>query len=244
VLCRQTFPVHARFGRQEHIYRLSRLGAVRLAEIDHVPELPMFPTSAVYALDAPHRKATIDFRIRLDRSRHRHGFRVSVWENYFDMVGANHQKTKHHPLQARTRITFEDESFFIPDSVLVLTRKHHKLIVALEVVRGEKVTRTMNQISRHLQSVDEGALVRKYAPELRQDPLTLFLFERESLQQGIIDRLSSDPTFARYQRNVLFASIADTERDVVRCWRQVGDPKFLYDFITGKQAFRLSPPPS
>ena len=33
---------------------------------------------------------------------------------------------------------------------------------------------------------------------------------------------------------------SDIKRDVVQCWRKVGEPRFLFDFLTGKRAYKVS----
>ena len=66
LLFKQNLPVHTRFGRLENVYRLSPLGALWVAEFHGNISLPQFPKTGIYALDHPHRKAVIDFRIRLE----------------------------------------------------------------------------------------------------------------------------------------------------------------------------------
>ena len=239
LLIKQSLPVHSRLGRLENVHRLSPQGASVLAELEELAEPPLIPKSGAYALDIPHRKAVIDFRIRLDLIQRRRKFNIETWDNYFDKSGANHRKGAGKPLQSRTRISFRDGTFFIPDTLLVLRADRHRLLFALEMIRGEKKTRTLRQVARHMKALEEGNLVCKYGIPSGQDYVALFLFERQALAEKVQNALTEQIAFIPFREHFLFATVADSQRNVAGCWRKVGNTRFLFDFITGKPSFRL-----
>lgn len=239
LLIKQSLPVHARLGRLENVYRLSPLGAIRVAEFYGYETLPQFPKTGIYALDRPHRKAVIDFRIRLDLTSYRRGLTVESWDNYFDKTGANHRNDRGKPLLARTRMAFRNGSFFIPDSVLLIRSAGKRMLFTLELVRGDKKSRTLRQVARHMKALEEGNLVGKYGIPHGQDYVALFLFEHQALAEKVRDSLAEQASFLPFREHFLFATIADSQRDVVRCWRKVGNTRFLFDFISGKPSYRL-----
>ena len=235
----QRFPVHARFGRLEHIYSLTPHGIKVLSELGWKSERSKSP-SGIYELDFFHRKGVINFDIQLDRSLGSSPCKVIHRSHYFDFEGANHRKKGGPRLTARTKVHFRDGSFFIPDTIILLTdQKNCRALFNLEFVRGGKTKRTMRQIARHVQAISEGVVVEKYGLPSHQDYVSLFLFEEPSLLARILLECRNQDAFRAYREHFLFATMTDIQRDIQNCWRKVGDNKFLFNFITGKKTFRL-----
>ena len=198
--------------------------------------------ASVYALDFFHRKAVISFRILLDQALATlPKYRVTRYENYFEKTGANHRNQDGPRLSARTRITFPDNRFFIPDSIFILFKapSGQRSLFALEYVRGNKVARTVRQIQKHMTAMETGVVTQRYGIAPGQDYVALFLFEDEGLRDRVLRDLSNRTMFAPFQKHFLFAAWQDVEHHILGCWRQVGDEGYLYDFIEGARSFRL-----
>jgi hypothetical protein len=226
----------------EHVYRLSRAGLSAVSEVTGT-EPSTKVMGAGFALDFFHRKAVIDFHIRLDLalSKEAGQIRIERYDQYFEKTGANHRRRSGSPLTARTRIGFRDGSHFIPDVIFqIRVGKKWCALFSLEYVRGNKTARTLRQIAKHRKAIVERAVTKRYAIPKGQDYVSLFLFEDQSLLERVLTRLRAWQPFKALTGHFLFATAADTKRDVRSCWRKVGDDHFLYDFITGKRKYRLT----
>ena len=240
------FPVHARAGRLEYVYRLGKYGQEVAAGLGMIDESYAVGAS-VYELDFFHRKAVITFRILLDQAlTESKQYRVTRYENYFEKTGANNRKDGGPRLAAVTRVSFPDGTFFIPDSVFITVAigKKWQALFALEYVRGNKKTRTLHQIKKHMTAMATGVVTKRYGIPTGQDYVALFLFEDEALRDRVLTALESQLKFNPFREHFLFASFTDARIHIRGCWRKVKNSEYLYDFIDGKQAFRVRSPTS
>ena len=245
LLAVQKFPVHTRLGRREHLYRLTWSGIAMIAEIHPGASwIPQTPLCGAFSLDYAHRKAVIDFRIHVERALPE-DFIIPSFHHYFEKSGANHRtQSKGQPLSALTRIAFHKDGFFIPDAIFAVRHreKDQAALFALECVMGNKTSRTLRQIHKHIKALTEGVVTKTYHLK-GQDYIALFFFEQEALMLRVISKLLASESFKPFRNHYLFATISDTTRDVMGCWRKVGDPHQLYHFILDKPTYRLRDPP-
>jgi len=90
-----------------------------------------------------------------------------------------------------------------------------------------------------MQAMVEGIVSAQYHLSSEQDYVSLFLFEDTRLMDRVLEALEHDVAFTPFREHFLFASIHDVHRNVLGCWRKVGNDAFLFHFIDGSKAFRL-----
>ena len=235
----QKFPVNRRLGRLENVYSLATAGLEFVSESNPSLLRTGKINKATFDGDFFHRRACITFQLLLDKALSEntsHALSVETFDQYFHMTGSNRGGSQQNPLHSKTKIEFEGKRFFIPDCIFVIrNRKGQRALYAVECVFGDKTGRTLQQIKNHMTALMEGVISEKYRVQ-GQDYTALFFFHNEKLMERVRTKLAKPEwRFKSFRAHFLFATIADVERDVLSCWRKIGEDKNLYNCIDGVQ---------
>lgn len=167
-----SFGVHPKIGRLEDFYYLTKEGALFLAELNNleIEELNYVKgSSTLFFRDYYHRKATIDYHIYLREWVKENNQSLDFFYTYFDKVGSNKESKSSKSsgrLEAKTKIKFEDKSFFIPDGIYQLTdlETNKSYLYALEIYTDDTrgVKRILTQLEKHIQALEEGVISIKF----------------------------------------------------------------------------------
>jgi hypothetical protein len=235
---RLTFAPSARFGKVEHMYSITPYGMIFLQE--HLPGFistrSLKPVCDVFHLDYRHRRETISFRIRLEQAlRQQSRFEILSYANYFEKaMDVFEEPEKAVRSAAATEVQLSSRSRIIPDSVIGIGNSKDRGLYVLEVELSEKKSRILQKVRTHLKLLADGALSVQYGQEGR-DYRVLFVLQHEQVLQRVLHDLEKDQSFAPFCQHVLFATIAETEHDVLQCWHKVDAPNDRFHGITGQK---------
>lgn len=235
---KHVFPPSARWGRIENVYALAPAGINMAAELapGRFPDLILAEPSMFFELDYHHRLAVIAFRIRMEKALLKtNTYHLVRADHYFDKV--YRKKTDRFP-QVASKFLLGNGKKCIPDGMYLL-RDHQRMgAFALECVFTPKRKRVLEHIDQHMHALAEGVISHRYNLT-NQDYRALFLMRDASLRDGIIRELTASKQFIPFRNHFVFATIADTQRDVLGCWQKVGDRHHLFHFINGRITYNL-----
>lgn len=109
----------------------------------------------LYQSDYEHRKQTVNFHIALRQWLREKDGDVTFCHYYFDKVGNNRVKDKSKHVFALNRITLQSGESFIPDIITMFTVEQREYLFLYEQHNGNSVTRLVQQLQSHLQSITE-----------------------------------------------------------------------------------------
>lgn len=232
------FPPSARFGKMEHVYSITPYGLNLLCQ--HVPNVhlpwPLKPVLNLYSLDYFHRWETISFQIRLEKALRllpKAPFTVALYTNYFQFTGDNRLATS-TSLTATTRFELPKGRYFVPDSVFVLRSERKKGLFLAECIMSNKKKRILRQIATHCTALSTGHIPQRFGIS-RQDFRSLFFFRSEQELHGVLAVLSQRNEFQPFADHIFFASLADTAKNILSCWRKASSPD-RWNFLTGQRS--------
>lgn len=166
-----SFGVHPQIGRLEDFYYLTKEGALFLAESNNldIEEINYQKSSTLFFRDYFHRKATIDYHIDLRKWVKANNHSLDFFYTYFDKVGSNKENKSsksNQKLEAKTKVNFEDGSFFIPDGIYKITdlETNKSYLYALEIYTDDTrgVKRILTQLEKHIKALMEGVISIKF----------------------------------------------------------------------------------
>ncbi|CAM2005269.1 hypothetical protein APED_01280 [Acanthopleuribacter pedis] len=188
----------------------------------------------MYPLDYFHRFHTISFRIGLEIALKRSSFSLVKYDQYFEKIPQGQGVSC-----IATQVPLTEQIFFRPDSIFILGNGRCQGVFSLETVWTPKLSRVLHHVRQHMDGLSSGMVSAQYGLP-GQDYRALFLIRDESMLSNVLTQLQRSTQFTPFRRHFMFASITDSHRDVLRCWRIVGDAKHLYHFFMGHKTFRLS----
>ena len=242
IVCR-AFPPSVRFGKVEHMYVITPYGLVFLKERipSFVSTRRLSPIWDVFRMDYHHRRETISFHIRLEKAlRLQEKHELLSYANYFEKSADVFPGGASSPQKAASEVSFLSGRRFIPDSIFVLSDFRQRGVFALEVEMSEKSPRVLKKVRLHQKALADGIISTAYGLD-RHDYVAVFLLRHENVLNLVLEELISQSSFAPFRNHYRFTSIPDTENDILRRWRKVGDESHFQHLITGVPTFPLSP---
>ena len=160
-------------------------------------------TSSMFFRDYYHRTNAIDFQIELYLYVLKQGWEILLYDTYYDHTWST---KKNAPLKAKTKLIFNDGSFFIPDAITKLRLNGVIKIFTFEIYNGLDTKRVVQQLQKHLQSLQEW--LPSIALDEKKGSKVLLLFDSTSCMNAVIDRVSWDDSFTHFKNLFLFSDTA------------------------------------
>ena len=206
---RRSFNLETRLGRVEDLYFLSKHGKSELIHAFHVPEedikMPIGKTIAYK--DYHHRKATIDFQIKLYQWVDKRKHQILFFNAYYDKKGNNRSGKN---LTTLTRVDFDGTDYFIPDAVFQLESEAKNRLFLFELHRGYDTNRLIKQIHKHAFALVKKFTHQQFSYDPQKSYSILLLFEYQNTKNAFIKRISKEgAAFSQIEQFFLCKSLED-----------------------------------
>ena len=185
---RQEMEVMPGVGKLHDIYWLTKYGAEHLEEegimeksdIRYLVGLP-----DIKYRDYKHRVSTVDIHLALKRWLDSIDSELLHITSYFDKPGS--QRRGEPLILNKVTISEEKNRFMMPDIITVFMAGEKKKIIAWEQHNGKNTKKLFNQISKHIEVLDDRLLAKKLG--LDQMHRIGVVFEHESIMVATMKRL-------------------------------------------------------
>ena len=198
-----TFPLHPKLGKLQNIYCLNKHGALFLAQYKEVDieEINYVKGNTFLAKDYFHRVTQIDYHINLYLRSIEEDFNIDFFYNYFDKSGANNSKSKQR-LEASTKVTYNDGSFFIPDGIYKTSRilddgTIQSSLYVLEIHKGTDTKRAIETIEKNIKAIIDGSVSDKF--NIKQAHKVIVVFDNENSKDLAVERLYETDYFKEFE---------------------------------------------
>jgi len=197
-----TFWVHPKLWRLQNYYYLKPKGKNFL--IEHLQynenriKMPI-GTSSMFFRDYYHRTNAIDFQIELYLYVLKNRWEILLYDTYYDYTWST---KKNLPLKAKTKLIFADGSFFIPDAIMKLRLNGEIKIYTFEIYNGQDTKRVMQQLQKHIQSLQEG--LPSIVLDEKKGSKVLLLFDSPSCMRAVMARVCGESIFLNFKNLFLF----------------------------------------
>jgi len=169
-------------------------------------------TSTMFFRDYYHRTNAIDFQIELYLYVLKNRWTIALYDTYYDYTWANKTNS---PLKAKTKLTFKDWTFFIPDAILKIKLQNQIKIFIFEIYNWNDTKRVVSQLCKHIQSLKEW--LPSIALNENIGSRVLLLFDTKNASEAVINRISNDDRFENFINLFLFND-ADTIKSNFNSW--------------------------
>lgn len=215
------FPVHAKFGRIQDVYYLTKYGVRFLVEhLNWNLEDIKYPkgTTSFFFRDYFHRLWTIDFHIEYRLWAESKGYEIQFFHYYFDKIGANRTTKKNLPrLEALTKIPYNNgENFLLADAISMFKTPQRKYLFCLEVYTGKDTKRVINQLEKYTLALAEGQPSLKY--NFNKGARVYVIFELQTTLEAVIRRMKENEIFEEFENYFLFKTVNDLKINFHRDW--------------------------
>ena len=156
-------------------------------------------SSSMFFRDYYHRTHAIDFQIGLYKYILQKWWEVLLYDTYYDHTWST---KKDKPLKAKTKLIFADGSFFIPDAIMKLRVDGEIKIYTFEIYNGKDTKRVMQQLQKHILSLQEG--LPSIALDEKKGSKVLLLFDSISCMRAVMARIESESVFVNFKNLFLF----------------------------------------
>jgi hypothetical protein len=220
-IARIKFPVHAKFGRIEDVYYLTRHGVKFLTEhlnwniedIKHPKQQNSF-----FFRDYFHRLWTIDFHIEFRLWTENKGYEILFFDYYFDKIGANRTKRNLPRLEALTKITYNNgKDHIFADAISMFKTPERKYLFCLEVYTGKDTKRIINQLEKYTLALAEGQPSLKY--NFNRGARIYIILEHKSNLEAVLNRMRENDIFEEFENYFLFKTIDDLRKSFFYRWK-------------------------
>jgi len=198
-----TFGVHPKLWRLQNYYYLKPKGKNFLIEhLQYSQQRIKMPigTSSMFFRDYYHRTNAIDFQIWLYKHILQRGWKILLYDTYYDHTWSTR---KNQPLKAKTKLIFHDGSFFIPDAIMKLQVDGAIKIYTFEIYNGADTKRVMQQLQKHIQSLQEW--LPSIALDEKKGSKVLLLFDSTACMRAVMSRVCSESIFVNFKNLFLFS---------------------------------------
>ena len=205
-----TFQPHPTRGKLENLYCLNKRGALFLSEYldKDLSEIEYVKGSGFFAKDYFHRVTQIDYHINLYLQSQKEGFTIDFFYNYFDKTGSNNSNSNQR-LEAKTKIIYEDGSFFIPDGIYQITKQldnkqTQNYLFVLEVHKGNDAKRAVETIEKNIKCLVDGSLSKKFGYGYSHK--VVVVLDDEKIKKAVLKRLCRFEWWGKFKEyiNILF----------------------------------------
>lgn len=166
-------------------------------------------TSSLFFRDYYHRLATIQFHIRLFIYLVQNNWTIKTFDTYFDKTWSNRVDAN---LKAKTKLIFQDGSYFIPDAISLYEKENKPHIIAFEIYRGKDTKRVIKQFIKHLNALSEGLPSKVF--NKKTGSKVVALFETIEAMQSVIKRFKQDSKFHNFDKFFIFNYLEDWDLDM------------------------------
>lgn len=196
-----------KIGRVENVNFLNKKGKEVLMQGLGIEESEIrmpISTKNLFFKDYFHRGSTIDFHIHLHKWTEENDSYLAFFDTYFDKLG-NNRTSKN--LRAKTKVDIED-GYIIPDGLFLLELPNNEQeLYLLEVYYGKDTSRTVKQLTKHVQAMELGSVNEKYKFEKAYRVLSVF--EQKSIQEAVMQRMAKDKYFTHFKDHFYFKSLEE-----------------------------------
>jgi len=206
-----TFWVHPKLWRLQNYYYLKPKGKNFLIEhLKYSQERIKMPigTSSMFFRDYYHRTHAIDFQIGLYKHILKRWGEVLLYDTYYEHTWST---KKNAPLKAKTKLIFADGSFFIPDAIMKLRVDEKIKIYTFEIYNGLDTKRVIQQLQKHILSLQEG--LPSIVLDEKKGSKVLLLFDLTSCMKAVMDRVLNDDIFLNFRYLFLFSDTISIKSD-------------------------------
>lgn len=155
----------------------------------------------MFIRDYYHRTNAIDFQIELFLYTIKKWWKVTVYDKYYDHIW----NPKKGSLKAKTKITFYDGTYFIPDAIIMLNMGYKMKLYAFELYNGIQTKRVLQQLQKHKISLQQGLLSITLNQKIGSK--VLIVFDSKVAMDAVINRMSKDNSFSNFKNLFLFSTI-------------------------------------
>ena len=198
-----TFGVHPKLWRLQNYYYLKqKWKAFLLEHLQYREDRIKMPigTSSMFFRDYYHRTNAIDFQIELYLHILKSWWEVLLYDTYYDHTWSTR---KNSPLRAKTKLIFNDWSFFIPDAITKIRIAQTIKIFTFEIYNWIDTKRVTQQLYKHIISLQEG--LPSIALNEKKGSKVLLLFDSNSCMNAVMERVSKDSIFLNFKNHLLFS---------------------------------------
>lgn len=204
-------------GRIEGMYFLTKRGHETLVYDLHIDKekikMPIGKTMAYR--DYFHRKYTIDYQIALDKWAKANNANIPFFDTYFDKIG-NNRVSKN--LRSKTRITFSDSEYFIPDGVYFVEKEGKKRLHLMEMYNGKDTGRVVKQLHKHGKALSFKYSHKQFNIDENISYTIALVFEFESIMKATIDRIQEDGSFVSIAQYFLCKTLQEVNEGKLDMW--------------------------
>jgi len=161
--------------------------------------------------DYAHRKQTIACMIALDQ----HCDNLSIERfSYYQYFETDKRPDKQYRQKA-TKIEVSD-GHIIPDTVIVAKCQKVQLLLCLELHKGYRVKKIVQQLKRYAYVLASGAASEVF--KVDSNPYILTVFEKESTMRTTLERMKKDTFYSYIKQYYLFKTYDDFVKDPLQHW--------------------------
>jgi len=199
-----TFGVDPKIWKLENIYYL-KIKWVKLLEdelnYDVENKTIKYPiwTNSLFFRDYFHRLATIEFHIQLFIYLVQNSWAIQTFDTYFDKIGSNRIDAN---LRAKTKLIFNDSTYFIPDAICLYEKQNKPHIFTFEIYRGNDTKRVLKQFNNHLKALNQGLPSKVFNKKIGSK--VFVLFDTINAMNSVIQRFSTDSKFRNFDNLFIF----------------------------------------
>ena len=209
-----TFGVDPRRWKLENIYYLKIKWVKFLQDelnydIDNKTIKYPIWTNSLFFRDYFHRLATIEFHIQLFIYLVQNSWTIKTFDTYFDKIGSNRIDAN---LKAKTKLIFNDGSYFIPDAICLYEKDNKPYIIAFEIYRGKDTKRVLKQFIKHLKALSQGLPSKVFNKKIGSKVVAVF--DTIEAMQSVIKRFVSDSKFSNFDNLFIFNYLDNWTLDI------------------------------
>ena len=204
IIWKLTFGVDPKRWKLENIYYL-KIKWVKFLQEDlwyeennRTIKYPIW-TNSLFFRDYFHRIYTIEFHIQLFIYLVQNNWTINTFDTYFDKIGSNRVDAN---LKAKTKLIFNDGTYFIPDAICLYEKQNKPHIFTFEIYRGNDTKRVLKQFNNHLKALNQGLPSKVFNKKIGSK--VFVLFDTINAMNSVIQRFSTDSKFRNFDNLFIF----------------------------------------
>ena len=156
-------------------------------------------TNSLFFRDYFHRLSTIEFHIQLFIYLVQNSWTIKTFDTYFDKIGSNRVDAN---LRAKTKLIFNDGTYFIPDAICLYEKQNKPHIFTFEIYRGNDTKRVLKQFNNHLKALNQGLPSKVFNKKIGSK--VFVLFDTINAMNSVIQRFATDSKFRNFDNLFIF----------------------------------------
>jgi hypothetical protein len=216
------FGVLPNYGKLSSVHCLTRYGAAALAEMKRleIEAIPYPKNAKHFRQDYFHRINTIDFHIELRRWAKKAGIRVPFFDTYFEATGSARKGN----LELKTKVDLE-KGALVPDAnFLIELPNREKRLYTLEIHNGRQTKRTIKQLERHIEAIEQGSLSAKY--KIKRACRVVSIYDSVQGLAAAHSRIQKMPRFQKRNGWFLLKTLDQVKSEFFPRWHSIDQDQF------------------